>query len=854
MIRSFVAPVLLLTVACGPPPVHTTPQNMQRPEPVAAPNMLVASDVPPPMRQWDANAPAAAPELVFQSAHRRGLSDLAFTPDSRQITLVSADGVASVVDARTGEMRASRRVFIRTGHRLVLPDRSGRSVVVASSSGFDGSGGVLRWDLHQNSWQWLLGPGLMFDATRFAVHPDDTTLAYLGMSGDQDAFEVVLRTPDGVVHSTGVGSEGNETFEFAPSGATLTVHSRTAGQIWLLDAASGEIKLTLTAEEGRRWLAPNYRPGGGALLTTMDDGHIMVRDPRDGSVRQMLRFDADVEDDAVVEVGWSGDGSLIVGRSRAGRVRSFDAQTGERVAAFEVRDANHYALDPSRARAFVVERDGVRSVDLRTGETGELIATAESVSALAISPDGTLIALAEGPDLEVLDAATGERRFLLPGGSGEHSVWGVTWSPDGQTLATWGRAGIETWGAAGTFSSSCSGTGNPLFPEGGTPLYQQGNRVCDVRSGDVLARFNGLIAVNPSGNVAITRDNAVVRVQNASSARPGPTLRLGGTPSCEYGPCGQASVAADGSIVALAVGDAVLVFDARGRRKARLRSAGASAARYVQVAPDGGSVFVSWRRADDGQRDLAELYAVRGGRSRARIELPGHVLQATYHPDGALLAFATSESVTILDVATGAQKASTPSPEGILPLRFAGDALIIDSNELVRVIDAEGNERLRQDVPRMHAVSDTGDAIATCVASEDGGGDVTVRDALTGRVQRLGPCFDTDRLAFAPGGAHLAHHSGPIVRVMHIPSGRAITLRTYRFYDEGVGMVGIPAAYDDRGGFEVDAAHLQRFRTRASGPLSSAALAAPDPAAVQSDLVSSFFALAGAGAPPTSPD
>jgi hypothetical protein len=175
------------------------------------------------------------------------------------------------------------------------------------------------------------------------------------------------------------------------------------------------------------------------------------------------------------------------------------------------------AVHPDGQRLLVVERGRVAVLDLATGERrgGWQVAGAE---AIAVSPDGALVATAGGPATRIWDLAAAIAATPPPFWSGP-----VELSPDGTRLLTGDRLTDAVTGAE-IAVVDVTGPGNWL--EGGPPLQDRllcdgwvvelmpwGLRVWDARDGRAVvveraieARIGARVAVAPDGrHLAIGR-------------------------------------------------------------------------------------------------------------------------------------------------------------------------------------------------------------------------------------------------------------------------------------------------------------------------------------------------------------
>jgi WD40 repeat protein len=119
-------------------------------------------------------------------------------------------------------------------------------------------------------------------------------------------------------------------------------------------------------------------------------------------------------------------------------------------------------------------------------ETGSklFIVDGETYSAeeVAFSPDGKLLATANGSSAIIWDAMTGEKLLTLTDANRDsYEVAGVTFSADGRRLATAGGT-ANVWDAASgklllTLHAGKDGINSVAFSPDGRHLAAQGNRI-----------------------------------------------------------------------------------------------------------------------------------------------------------------------------------------------------------------------------------------------------------------------------------------------------------------------------------------------------------------------------------------
>jgi WD40 repeat protein len=193
-------------------------------------------------------------------------------------------------------------------------------------------------------------------------------------------------------------------------------------------------------------------PGGRMVAAPQGDGSLWLWDRNETSPRQLgvLRAPA-------CALAFSGDGSLLATADQANTLAVWDVANGVRWG--RCREQNGpvmlVAVAPDgRILASVTDANAVRLWDPATEKERAILRRhTQTVSALAFSADGRTLASADWDGLVVLwDVATGEGRVVrtgsgenVPAGGFFEEVTAVAFSPHGRTLAVAQGRMVQFW-------------------------------------------------------------------------------------------------------------------------------------------------------------------------------------------------------------------------------------------------------------------------------------------------------------------------------------------------------------------------------------------------------------------------
>ncbi len=368
------------------------------------------------------------------------LADVAYSPDGRLIAGVSFDGWIGLWDAATG-----RRGKTLVGHRgevhRVEFSRDGKRLVSA------GRDRIVRiWDVAAGSLLLeLRGHGSeVWDA---AFAPDGRYVASVGFHDGAVKLWRTGRAPESIelVHDPAFsGSMPPYDVAFSPDGRILAA-ARASGdlQAWDLGRGTSLYRIENRDMNGRGWVA--FGPGSDMLATLDPRRSILLRNPTTGAEIRSL----DSSENSLVGV-FSPNGRLLAAADgRAGKIRIWEAATGQLVATLE----GH----PQPFGCLAFSRDGSRLASGcydNTVTVWDLPARKElavyrghsaGIASVDFSPDGQSVASSSldsrtHGEVHIWDASTGRATRILRGHAA--FVKRLAFLPAGRRLATLGDDGV----------------------------------------------------------------------------------------------------------------------------------------------------------------------------------------------------------------------------------------------------------------------------------------------------------------------------------------------------------------------------------------------------------------------------
>jgi WD40 repeat protein/DNA-binding SARP family transcriptional activator len=405
--------------------------------------IATTSDFAPP-RVWDADTG----RLRFTLGHTGLVTGVAWSPDSSH--LVTGGREVKVWDIGEGaqEVQSLSAQEMSSGVAGVAFSPDGTRVM-AGAADFRA---VKTWDIGLNGdaeWANLSSSGWSEDAVLAEFMPDGRRLVATSAGGREltvwdlqtrEELRTIAPPAIGGIVALGVSPNGRA---IAAGGGGIPPRGLGGDVVGVWDVGTGE-------ELFRVWHRLDvgdvaFSPDGEHMVSAGWSGAKVV----DGKGRVIRVLEEGEEGDGypILGVAFSSDGRLVATAAEEGErqhVTIWDWENGAVVRKIE--GASGVEMDPSGPRMMTVLGGRAEIRDLESGRrTAVLAGPSGDISALAFSPDGSLVATGhKDGTVHLFDADTGRQRMVLPGNA--CAVSDLAFGPDGTKLASTSACdGVRIW-------------------------------------------------------------------------------------------------------------------------------------------------------------------------------------------------------------------------------------------------------------------------------------------------------------------------------------------------------------------------------------------------------------------------
>ena len=361
-------------------------------------------------------------EIGLLTAHTSAVKSLAFSPDGHLLASVDDAGTLLLWHRSTGAQKVLTRGLKWISNLVFSPD--GKTIA-------SGRRDTIRfWDTITGEQKDAL-TGLPANIGDLSFSPDGKTLVSVTGGGEICTSDRITGEPQKTF--TVPTTDHVFSVAFSPDGKIVAIGSRD-GNIYLSDLNTGELKFTLTghSEDVQRVV---FSPDGRTLASSSYlDETVRLWDAHTGEQkRKLTEHTGDIEG-----LAFSPDGKTLVSSgSGDGTIRFWDVRTGDQKHAVTGHTDYVYSVAFNPDEKFFASGYADGSIRFWDAETGLQLKTFKKgyeASGLVFSEDGETLAYADGLNIRLQDAGTGEEKMLLTGHTwGMHSM---VLSPDGNILAS----------------------------------------------------------------------------------------------------------------------------------------------------------------------------------------------------------------------------------------------------------------------------------------------------------------------------------------------------------------------------------------------------------------------------------
>ncbi len=252
-------------------------------------------------------------------------------------------------------------------------------------------------------------------------NPDGNTIAVIGDRKDVQLWDTRTQELKGTLPGE---FHYPHYVTFSPDGQTIAI-ADTGGTTQLWNAITMELKFTLegssglSGEEALMFFSIAFSPKGNLFAIGAEDGKVRLWDTSTGQFR--YRIDGNIT--SPYSFSFNSDGSTIATRSNTNTVLLWDTTTGRHKKTLEDgigKLGNSIAYSPNREMLAITAEDGLQLWNTTTGKLVNKLKRTGRIEDIVFSPDGNTIGIfglsgKNNRNVWLWDIVTGENRSMLKG-------------------------------------------------------------------------------------------------------------------------------------------------------------------------------------------------------------------------------------------------------------------------------------------------------------------------------------------------------------------------------------------------------------------------------------------------------
>lgn len=231
------------------------------------------------------------------------------------------------------------------------------------------------------------------------------------------------------LHTLGTSDAQTRAARFSVDGKFVLTAAGAAARVW--GVGDGQLSYELCCPNASVWVA-EFSPDGRSIVTGLADGTVLVWDIESRKERLQLAG----HDNAITRIVFNADGSRIATGSGSD-IRVWDLQ-GKEIARRAFGEHSEFPMAFLHSSLLVGSSDDVRLWDLDS----DLPEIRWPGHFTQVSPDGRLVLVWGGTEINIRDARTGALVTTL---QLEHPVEGVCWIPDRERVVASSLGAIRVW-------------------------------------------------------------------------------------------------------------------------------------------------------------------------------------------------------------------------------------------------------------------------------------------------------------------------------------------------------------------------------------------------------------------------